>query len=213
MSEANPGTNDAAKIERRLRPRLGVLASGGGSNLQAIMDAISRGDLAAELALVISNNSGAGALTRASDAGIPALHISAKHHGDPDEAICTALEEHKIDAVILAGYMKKIPTKMLQRFPQGVLNIHPGPLPRFGGKGMFGPRVHEAVLAAGVAYSGPTVHVVNEIYDDGPILAHRPVEVLRDDDSESLGARVLEAEHDLYWRVIRDYCCLDEAVS
>lgn len=188
-------------------PRLGVLASGGGSNLQALIDAHARGDLPARVVVVISNNSSAGALERARRHSIAALHISAKTDPDPDAAILTALREHDVDLVVLAGYMKLVGSTLLRAFDGRVLNIHPGPLPEFGGRGMYGRRVHEAVLERGAKTSGPTVHLVDERYDEGPVLAHRPVPVMDEDDPQSLAKRVLAAEHDLLWRVIRDRFC------
>ncbi len=186
---------------------LGVLASGRGSNLRALAAACDRGDLPARIALVVSNNSRAGALAFARERGIPARHISGKT--DPDEAgaLVQALRDAGVDVVALAGYMKLLPPAVLAAFPDRVVNIHPGPLPRFGGPGMYGPHVHRAVLDAGVPTSGPTVHRVSERYDEGPILAHRPVPVLPGDTPDTLAERVLAAEHDLYWRAIRDAFC------
>lgn len=188
-------------------PRLGVLASGRGSNLAALMDAHARGDLPAPVVLVISNNSGAGALALAREAGVAALHISGRTHDDVGAAMLDALAEHHVDVIALAGYMKLLDERVLARFEGRVVNIHPAPLPRFGGKGMYGMHVFEAVLDAGVSHTGPTVHLCTAQYDEGPTLAHRPVPVQADDTPEILAARVLEAEHDLYWRVIRDHFC------
>ncbi len=189
------------------RPRLGVLASGSGSNLQALLDASFRGDLPADVVLVISSNSTSGALHRAANAGVPAIHISARTHGDPDLAMLACLEEHGIDVVVLAGYTKLLGGRVLARYPERVVNIHPAPLPGFGGPGMYGRHVHEAVLASGSCESGPTVHLVTERYDEGPVLAWIPVPVKQDDTPDTLAQRVLKAEHDLYWRVIRDRFC------
>jgi len=188
-------------------PRLGVLASGRGSNFVALLDAHARGDLPAPIAVVISNNSKAGALEHARDAGIPTAHISGKTHEDEGAAILACLKEHEVSVVVLAGYMKLLDPRVLGHFDGRVVNIHPAPLPRFGGKGMYGMHVHEAVIAAGVETSGPTVHMATGAYDEGPILGHTPVPVLPDDTPDTLAARVLEAEHDLYWRVIRDRFC------
>jgi phosphoribosylglycinamide formyltransferase-1 len=188
-------------------PRLGVLASGRGSNFVALLDAHARGDLPARTAVVISNNSRAGALEHARKAGIPAAHISSRTHEDVGKAILDCLVEHDVSVVVLAGYMKLLDPRVLGRFEGRVVNIHPAPLPRFGGKGMYGMHVHEAVLAAGVETSGPTVHLATGAYDEGPTLGHTPVSVRPDDTPDTLAARVLEAEHDLYWRVIRDHFC------
>lgn len=188
-------------------PRIGVLASGRGSNLQALVAAYSRGELAAPVVVVISNNSGAGALQFARDKSIAAVHISSKTHEDPGAAILTCLYEHEVDLVVLAGYMKRVDPRVLGAYREMAINIHPAPLPRFGGQGMYGSNVHRAVLEAGVPLSGPTVHRVTEEYDEGEILAHQPVSVLPGDTVESLAERVLEAEHDLLWRVVRDRFC------
>jgi phosphoribosylglycinamide formyltransferase-1 len=182
-------------------PRLGFLASHGGSNVQAILDAIGAGRLRAEPRVVISNNSQSLALERARRAGVPALHLSSQTHPDPgdlDRAIAGALAAHGVELVILAGYMKKLGPRTLAAYPRRVLNIHPALLPKFGGQGMFGPRVHQAVLAAGERETGATVHLVDAEYDHGPTLAQARVPVLPGDTPESLQARVLEAEHALY---------------
>lgn len=189
---------------------LGVLASGGGSNLQAIIDAIERGDLPARIGVVISNRSSAGALDRARRHGIAARHVSSKSHPDEPEALRETLAEAGVDLVVLAGYLKLVPKAVLEAFPR-ILNIHPAPLPRFGGRGMYGQRVHQAVLDAGVSHSGPTIHWVNAAYDEGAPLEHRPVPVEPADTWESLAARVLAAEHEAYWRVIRRVLERDES--
>ena len=136
------------------------MASGGGTNLQALIDASERGDLSAKIALVISNNSKSGALERARKHDIPGVHISSRTHEDPDQALLGAVREHECQVIALAGYMKKLPESLIAAFPDHIVNIHPGPLPAFGGQGMFGDHVHERVLAAGVDQSGPTVHIV-----------------------------------------------------
>lgn len=183
------------------------MASGGGTNLQALIDAQLRGDLSAEIALVVSNNSGSGALERADKARISTRHISAKTHTDPDLAVLDALREHECTLVVLAGYMKKLPDSLLGAYPGRILNIHPAPLPAFGGHGMFGDHVHERVLAAGVEFSGPTVHIVTAEYDEGPSLAHTRVALVSGETVSTLKARVQAAEHDLYWRVIEEHFC------
>jgi len=191
---------------QRKRMRLGVLASHGGSNLQAIIDAAKDPAYPAEVVLVISNNSGSGAMARARREGIPALHLSSTTHPDPadlDRAIAQALEAHGVALVILAGYMKKIGPLTLRRFAGRILNIHPALLPKFGGEGFWGHHVHEAVVAAGEKESGATVFVVTEDYDTGPILDQARVPVLPGDDPETLAARVLVQEHRLYPDVIR----------
>ncbi len=169
--------------------------------MQAILDAWKEGRLHVEPAVVISNNSGSGAMERARREGIPALHLSGATHPGPadlDAAITRALETHRVDLVILAGYMKLLGPQTLARYRGRILNIHPALLPKYGGPGLYGRKVHEAVLAAGERVTGATIHVVDERYDAGPILAQREVPVLERDDAVALAARVLETEHQLY---------------
>ena len=185
--------------------KVGVIASHGGSNLQAIIDSCEAGKIPAEVVVVISNNSSSGALERARRHGICAVHLSNKHYPDDtdlDDAITKVLKERRVDLVCLAGYMKKRGPTFLNSFKNRVLNIHPALLPKFGGKGFYGMKVHEAVLAAGESESGATVHLVDERYDHGPILAQRKVPVLPDDTPETLAARVLVEEHRIYPEVI-----------
>ena len=183
--------------------RLAVLVSGAGSNLRAIAKAIDRGDLEATIELVVSNRSQCGAMVFAIEQGIPTRHVSSRTHENP----ATALREVLIglEGVILAGYARQVPTIVVDAFPNRILNLHPAPLPRFGGHGMWGMRVHEAVLESGVPSSGPTVHLVDAEYDTGQVLAHHPVPVIDGDTPETLKARVQVAEHDLYWRVIQKH--------
>jgi len=181
--------------------RLGVLASGGGSNLQAILDACADGRLEAEVRVVISNNLGSGALERAARAGITGLRLSSKTDpvpADLDAAICRALRDHDVNLVVLAGYMRKLGPRVLERFKGRVLNIHPALLPRFGGPGMYGMAVHQAVIDAGEVTTGASVHVVDEQYDHGPVIARAEVPVQRGDTAESLADRVLAQEHKLF---------------
>lgn len=181
--------------------RLAFLASGGGSNVQAILDACQGGRLQAEPVLLISNNSDAYALQRAEQAGIQSLHMSQKTCGSfeaLDQDMVTCLQENTIDWVILAGYMKKIGPRLLQAYAGRLFNIHPSLLPKFGGQGMYGMNVHKAVIAAGEKESGATIHCVSGEYDQGRILAQAQVAVLDDDTPESLAARVLKEEHRLY---------------
>jgi phosphoribosylglycinamide formyltransferase-1 len=188
------------------RVRLGVLASGGGTNLQAIMDRVRGGSLRAEVGVVISNNSQAGALGRARALQVPALHISSRQFPDTadlDEAILRALREQGVELIALAGYMKRLGPRVLGAYPNRILNIHPALLPAFGGEGMYGMRVHEAVVASGVKLTGVTVHLVDEVYDHGPIVAQRAVPVEDDDTPESLFERVLKVEHALYPEVLQ----------
>jgi len=187
--------------------KIGVLASHGGSNMQAIIDRTEAGSLDARVVLVISNNSGSGAIERAGRHGIPWRHLSGQTHPDADaldRAIRDALVEAGADVVVLAGYMKKIGKETLRAFRGRILNIHPALLPRHGGKGMYGIHPHEAVLAAGDAESGATVHVVDEHYDHGPVLRQRKVPVLAGDTPQTLQQRVLAEEHVIYADVLAD---------
>jgi phosphoribosylglycinamide formyltransferase-1 len=184
--------------------RLGFLASHGGSNMLAIVNAIKAGKLDAEAAVVISNNSYSGALEKANNEGIPHFHISGKTHGEKEaETICNILKEHKVDLVILAGYMKKIGEEVLSEYKGRILNIHPALLPKHGGAGMYGMNVHTAVIAAKETESGPTVHLIDEHYDRGRILAQTKVPVLPEDTPETLAERVLKAEHIIYAETIQ----------
>lgn len=184
-----------------MKMRLGFLASHGGSNVQAILDACRDGRLEAEPRVVISNNSDAMVLDRAMAARIPAFHLSAHIHPDPDrldEAILSTLEKHEVNLIVLAGYMKKLGPRTLARYRGRVLNIHPALLPKFGGQGMYGNHVHEAVLGSGEKETGATIHLVDEEYDRGKILAQKKIAVMPNDTAETLSARVLEVEHQLY---------------
>jgi phosphoribosylglycinamide formyltransferase-1 len=184
---------------------LGFLASHEGTNLQAIIDACKDGHLDAKPCVVISNNSDSGALKRSSEEGIPHYHLSSKTHSDPvelDKTILAVLREYKVDLVILAGYMKKLGPATLSVYKGRILNIHPALLPKFGGKGMYGRYVLEAVLASGEKVTGVTVHIVNEEYDQGPIVAQSMLPVFKDDTAESLEKRVHEREHDFFVEVL-----------
>ena len=188
--------------------KIGVMASGGGSNFKAIIERIGEGDLEAQCKFLITNNGTCGAVSHAGEYGIPVYHISGKTHperADYEAALLEVLDRYDVDLLILAGYMKALPLCMIARMPDRILNIHPSLLPKFGGKGFWGIHVHEAVLAAHEKESGPTVHLVSEEIDKGRILAQVKVPVLEGDTPEVLAARVLEQEHNLYWKTIRDY--------
>lgn len=188
--------------------KIAAFASGRGSNLAAILARIDDGRLRdAQVSLVISNNSESGALELARRRGIRALHISSRTHPDPEalaQALLEALQQERVELILLAGYMKKLPVQVVRRYPRRILNIHPALLPRHGGQGMYGLRVHESVLRSGETESGASVHFVDEDYDHGPVAAQVRVPVLAGDTPERLAERVLEAEHDLYWRVVDD---------
>jgi len=181
--------------------RVAVLASGGGSNLKALIEASQRGDLSAQIVLVISNNRDAGALNIARDAGIAVKHISAAvfpEAADLEQAFMNVFDEFEVNFLVLAGYMKMISTAIIRKFENRILNIHPALLPAFGGKGMYGKHVHQAVLEYGCKVSGVTVHLVDEKYDSGAPVLQRCVPVRQDDTPESLAARVLQEEHKIY---------------
>lgn len=181
-----------------------VLASGGGTNLQALVDRFAEGDQAARVALVVSDREGVGALERAHRAGIPGRVVRAKGRA-PEEAageLLGLLEAHRIELIALAGYLRLVPDRIVRRYPGRIVNIHPALLPAFGGAGYYGVRVHEAVLASGATVTGATVHLVDEEYDRGRILAQWPVPVLPDDTADTLAARVLAVEHVLYPAVV-----------
>jgi formyltetrahydrofolate-dependent phosphoribosylglycinamide formyltransferase len=178
--------------------RVAVLASGGGTNLQALLDTLGP-DAPAHVVRVVTNRADAGALERARQAGVPTTVLR-----DPSDAaeLLSALAD--ADLVVLAGYLKLVPRAAVARFRHRLINIHPALLPAFGGPGMYGRRVHEAVLASGAAVSGATVHYVDEQYDRGPIIAQRRVAVRPDDTPDTLAARVLAAEHELLPEVVID---------
>jgi formyltetrahydrofolate-dependent phosphoribosylglycinamide formyltransferase len=178
--------------------RIAVAVSGGGSNLQSLLDTLPAGG-PAEVALVVSNKGTAGGLERARAHGVPAVTLADPADGAEWLGI---LGEHRIDLVVLAGYLKLVPAPVIAAYRRRMLNIHPALLPEFGGPGMYGKRVHEAVLAAHHDVSGCTVHLVDEEYDRGEILAQAKVPVRPDDTAESLAARVLIAEHQLLPRVV-----------
>jgi len=174
--------------------RLGFLASREGTTVQAVLDACRDGKMPHIPALVVSNNANSGVLRRAQAAGVPALHISGKTHADADAVLCAAFAEAKVDMVLCAGYMKCLGPKLLQQYAGRLINTHPSLLPKFGGKGMYGHHVHEAVLAAGETVSGATLHHVSGPYDTGRIIAQCRVPVRADDTPETLAARVQAAE-------------------
>ena len=181
--------------------RLGFLASHGGTNLQAIIDACKDGRLNAVPSVVISNNSRSNALARATREGVPGYHLSGVTHptGEQlDRAVLESLMRHKVNLVILAGYMRLLGPRTVSAYRGRVLNTHPALLPKFGGKGLYGKAVHGAVLTAGDSVTGVTIHVVDEQYDHGPIIAQSQVPVRADDTVDSLSERVLEREHELF---------------
>ncbi len=186
---------------------IAVFGSGRGSNFQAILTAIEEGKIpGARIACVISNNSSAGILQTAREHSLPAYHLSAVQYPVEEEfaeRLRSVLEGHGTNLIALAGYMKLLPPQLIARFRSRILNIHPALLPKFGGRGMYGHHVHEAVLAAGERESGATVHLVDEAYDHGPVLMQKRVPVLPGDTPDTLAGRVLAVEHELYPEALR----------
>lgn len=190
--------------------KLGVLISGGGSNLQAIIDSCRSGALQgkAEVAAVVSNKEDAFGLQRASKAGIPAIFLNPKQFPNRSEYFTAVIAEFKkrgVALVCLAGFLLKIEPNLIREYPKRILNIHPALLPKYGGKGMYGHFVHEAVVKAGEAESGCSVHIVDEEFDHGPVLAQKKVSVLPGDTPETLAARILKEEHVLFPETIAQY--------
>ena len=186
--------------------RLAVFASGSGTNFQAILDAVESGTLPLTVALCLSNTPKAGALARAERHGVPTAVLDPRDFETEApyvEALMKVLDEQGINFIALAGYLRKIPAAVVSAFRGRMVNIHPALLPAFGGKGLYGRRVHEAVLAYGVRWSGATVHLVDEEYDTGPIVLQEPAPVLPGDTPETLAARVLRVEHRLYPKALQ----------
>jgi len=190
--------------------KIAVLASGNGTNLQALIDAINTGFIKnAEINVVISNRKQAYALERARNNDIEALWINSKEFLDCDEyneRILSELKSRGIDLVLLAGYMKVLNWKFARDFEGRIMNVHPSLIPAFCGKGFYGNRVHEAVLASGVKITGATVHFVDEGIDTGPIILQKAIMVRPDETVESLKERVLEVEHRLYPLAVKLFC-------
>jgi phosphoribosylglycinamide formyltransferase-1 len=184
--------------------RLGFLASNNGSSMRAVVLAIEAGALAAEARLVVSNKRETPALAFAEAHGVPTAVIpTAKHPETADARLAEALRGAGVDLVVLSGYLRKLGPRTLRAYAGRVLNIHPGPLPRFGGQGMYGRRVHEAVAAAGLPASEVTVHVVDGEYDHGPTVMALPVPLAVGDDAAAIEAKVTAAEDGVFVDVIR----------
>lgn len=181
--------------------RIGILASGGGSNMQAIINHFATAPAcdAGQVVLVGSNRVDSGALVRAQTAGIP-THVVADF--SDGSALMAALSSARVELLVLAGYLKLVPPSVVECYTGRMLNVHPALLPAFGGHGMYGLRVHQAVLDSGAKLSGATVHFVNAEFDRGAIAAQWPVPVLGSDTAQSLDARVLQVEHSFYPAVI-----------
>ncbi len=186
--------------------RLAVFASGGGTNFQAILDAIDTDDLPAEVVCCISNTPDAGALERANNQSVPTKVIRPSSFEAPapfGRALLETLASYNTTFVALAGYMQKIPPNVVEEYRDRMTNIHPALLPAFGGKGMYGMHVHRAVIEYGVHWTGVTVHLVDEEYDHGPVVLQEPVPVYADDTPDELADRVREVEHRLYPEALR----------
>ena len=185
-----------------LKAKIAVLVSGGGTNLQALIDAQQKGIIkSGEIALVISNNEGAYALTRAENAGISTAVISKKELGAErfENTLIETLTENNIDLIILAGFMCILSEKFTSRYPKRIINVHPSLIPSFCGEGFYGLRVHEAALSYGVKVTGATVHFVNEIPDGGEIILQKAVEICDGDTPETLQKRVMEQAE---WKIL-----------
>jgi phosphoribosylglycinamide formyltransferase-1 len=180
---------------------IAIFASGRGSNFQAILSAIDAGLLSARVTVLISNRSDAAALDIARARKIQTSHLSQKMFPSEEalvEAMLNVLSQQRAELLVLAGYMKKIPLQVVRRYRNRIVNIHPALLPSFGGAGMYGHFVHEAVIASGMKVSGATVHLVDEEYDRGPIVMQKTVEIIQEDTPDLLAAKVLKIEHEIY---------------
>lgn len=185
-----------------LRVAVLVGSKGRGSNMAAIVAACKAGNVDAEAAIVVSPKAGTKAVLRAESLGAP---VEVIHHKADDyaEALLNTLKKHKIDLICLAGYMTLLPAGVVHKYDERILNIHPALLPKFGGKGMYGMHVHNAVIAAGGTESGCTVHFVNEVYDDGAVLIQKRCAVAPDDTPDTLADKVLDLEHAAYPEAIQ----------
>ena len=184
--------------------KIGFLASGNGTSARAILAAIRAGDLAAEPRLMVSNNKSAAALAFAAGEGVPTLCIPTQ--ADPagaDARLAAAMGAHGVELIVLSGYLRQLGPETLARYAGRILNIHPGPLPAFGGHGMYGRRVHEAVIAAGVAASEITIHVVDEEYDHGPVLFRQAIPLAPGETAESLEAKLTAREPAVFVEVLK----------
>lgn len=186
---------------------IAVFASHGGSDLQAIIDGCKNHAIDAKVAVVISNNSDSMALQRAIKENIPNYHLSSRQYDSEEllaKKILQVLDEYSVDMIFLAGYMRMLHTSILEKYNNRVFNIHPALLPKYGGKGMYGMNVHNAVVSAKEKETGVTIHRVNAEYDSGEIVAQTVVKVNEDDTPETLAARALEREHEFLVEVISD---------
>lgn len=189
--------------------RLAVMVSGGGTDLQSVINGVQSGKIPAEIAVVISSKPGVYALERAKKAGIPGVVICKKDYADEQaffDANLGALREYGAEGVVLAGYLSILGRQMIEAYPNKIINIHPSLIPSFCGKGYYGLRVHQAVLDYGAKVSGATVHFVDEGADTGPIILQQAVSVLPEDTAESLQQRILEVEHEILPEAVALFC-------
>ena len=189
--------------------KIAIFASGGGSNFKAIYNNIESGNIDGLIEIVVTNNPNCNAKKFATRSKIRTLVVNDYRYPlneHKESIILESLQDLEIDLICLAGYMKILPKNIVKSYENKILNIHPGLLPRFGGKGFFGMKVHEAVINSGERFSGATVHFVDEIYDHGPIITQRKIAISDNETPESLAIRILEIEHELYPEVIKAFC-------
>lgn len=189
--------------------KIGVLISGGGTNLQAIIDNIENGCINGEIKLIISNRKAAYGLTRGKLAGIKTLYLNMKDFPSEEEynlELVKRFKEEDIELIVLAGYLRVLSKEFIEAYRNKIINIHPSLIPSFSGKGFYGERVHRAVLESGVKLTGATVHFVDEGTDTGPIILQDIVRVLSDDDINTLQKKVLKLEHELLVEALKLYC-------
>ncbi len=189
--------------------RLAVMVSGGGTDLQSVINGVQSGKIPGEIAVVISSKPGVYALERAKKAGIPGVVICKKDYADEQaffDANLGVLREYGAEGVVLAGYLSILGRQMIEAYPNKIINIHPSLIPSFCGKGYYGLRVHQAVLDYGAKVSGATVHFVDEGADTGPIILQQAVSVLPEDTAESLQQRILEVEHEILPEAVALFC-------
>jgi len=187
------------------RTNIAVFISGGGTNLQALIAASKTDKLPAEISLVVSSNQNAFGLTRAENAEIPTFVFREKIYeskSEASQALLAKLKEHKIEFIALAGYLRLLSPQLVSAYNGKIINLHPALLPKYGGKGMYGQRVHEAVLASGDKVTGISFHIVDEVYDRGRIVEQFKMPVLENDTPESLQKRVLKKEHEEYPKIL-----------
>ena len=188
---------------------IAVFASGGGSNFKSLHRHVQSGEIPGRIVLTVSNNPNSGAITYARKYNISTLIINKVSYAKPvdrEKFLIQTLIDNEVNLICLAGYMNLLPKSIVHQYKNSILNVHPALLPHFGGKGFYGIKVHEAVVASGVEESGVTVHFVDEEYDHGKIIAQEKVKVLSEDTAETLAERVLKVEHELYPQIVKAFC-------